>query len=295
VAIYTAYAARDGSVVPVVAGEQISEYQMIEAMLLPSANNMADSLAIWAFGSLPAYAAYANQYASQLGLTQTHIGEDASGFDPSTTSTAANLVQLGEITLENPVLAHIVAQSSASGFPVVSVIKNVNSVLGTDSIIGIKTGNTAQAGGVFISASDTTVSGLAVTVITAYVGAPSLYDAMYGSLPLIVSAQDNFSPVTIAADAIVGSYRLPWGGFVQVATKSGLVIAHWKGSPITAQVRLEPIAFDSRAGSVAGALISEKSGLANSQTIPLVLTKTTTGPTDMWKLLHPEKVRWSLP
>jgi D-alanyl-D-alanine carboxypeptidase (penicillin-binding protein 5/6) len=50
VAIYRQYLSEQGSVVPVEAGESITEYQMLQAMLLPSANNMADSLAIWAFG-----------------------------------------------------------------------------------------------------------------------------------------------------------------------------------------------------------------------------------------------------
>ena len=35
----------------VAAGEQISQYQALQAMLIPSANNVADSLARWAFGS----------------------------------------------------------------------------------------------------------------------------------------------------------------------------------------------------------------------------------------------------
>ena len=83
-ALYSSYLAQQGSDVQVTAGEQISEYQMLEAMLLPSANNMADSLAIWAFGSLPAYAQAANQYLDDVGLVETHVGSDASGFSPTT-------------------------------------------------------------------------------------------------------------------------------------------------------------------------------------------------------------------
>jgi D-alanyl-D-alanine carboxypeptidase (penicillin-binding protein 5/6) len=68
-AIYNAYVAEQGSVVQVQSGEQISEYQMLEAMLLPSANNMADSLAIWAYGTLANYSEAANNYIhGSLGL-----------------------------------------------------------------------------------------------------------------------------------------------------------------------------------------------------------------------------------
>ncbi|MDB5181947.1 MAG: peptidase D-alanyl-D-alanine carboxypeptidase 1, D-alanyl-D-alanine carboxypeptidase, partial [Candidatus Saccharibacteria bacterium] len=46
VAIYNKYVAKDGAVVPVTAGEKISEYQALQAMMLPSANNIADTTAI---------------------------------------------------------------------------------------------------------------------------------------------------------------------------------------------------------------------------------------------------------
>ena len=68
VSLYTNYVAGDGSVVPVTDGETLTQYQMLQAILLPSANNIADSLAIWAFGSLENYAKFANSYARQLGL-----------------------------------------------------------------------------------------------------------------------------------------------------------------------------------------------------------------------------------
>jgi D-alanyl-D-alanine carboxypeptidase (penicillin-binding protein 5/6) len=42
-------------------GEELSEYQALQALLLPSANNIAETLARWAFGSIDAYNAYANQ------------------------------------------------------------------------------------------------------------------------------------------------------------------------------------------------------------------------------------------
>ncbi|HEY5441984.1 MAG TPA: serine hydrolase, partial [Candidatus Saccharimonadales bacterium] len=116
-ALYSSYMAQGGSVVPVVASEQISEYQMLQAIMLPSANNMADSLAIWAFGSLHDYNVAATAYLNQLGLTHTHVGSDASGFAPTTTSTAHDLVRLGELAMQNPVLSQVVGQPTASGLP----------------------------------------------------------------------------------------------------------------------------------------------------------------------------------
>ena len=50
--------AMDGSNVPVVLGEEITQYEALQALLLPSANNMAHTLVRWAYGSDKDYLAY---------------------------------------------------------------------------------------------------------------------------------------------------------------------------------------------------------------------------------------------
>jgi len=287
-ALYNAYTARGGSVVRVTAGEQISEYQMLQAILLPSANNMADSLATWAFGSLSAYSAAANSYLAQLGLAHTHVGTDASGFGPSTTATAHDLVRLGELAMQNPVLAQIVGQTTASGIPIVSSVKNVNSLLGTDNIIGVKTGNTDQAGGVFISASHVNVKGQPVTIVTALVGAPTLFEALKDSLPLIQSAQANFKPVSaITAGSVVGRYPQPWGGSVTAVAGQNLVVNAWNGDTVLSTIQLQPVPADSVAGTIAGTVNTSKSALASPQSVPVKLQASPAKPSIWWRLLHP--------
>jgi serine-type D-Ala-D-Ala carboxypeptidase (penicillin-binding protein 5/6) len=289
VALYASYKARGGSVVPVAAGEQISEYQMLQTLMLPSANNMADSLAVWAFGSLPAYTAAANLYLKSHDLTQTKVGvQDASGFAPDTTSTARDLVKIGELAMQNPVLAQIVGQSSASGIPRANTVKNVNSLLGTANIIGVKTGNTDEAGGVFVSASRTAVNGRPVTIVTAFIGAPSLFAAMKGSLPLIQSAQANFTHVTvIKVGTVVGSYRLPWGGSVAAVAAKNLSLDSWNGSSVSAAIQLNTLPANTPAGTNVGSITVPKSAFNNRQSIPVKLQTTPTKPPLKWRLLHP--------
>src|SRR5665213_2009914 len=210
--IYSNYAAEGGSVAMVTDDEQISEYQMIQAMLLPSANNMADSLAIWAFGSLSSYAAYANQMLSTLSLNHTHVGSDASGFQPDTTSTPSDLVLLGEIAEANPIISAIANQSSAE-IPVAGTVHNVDWLLGTDGINGLKTGNSDQAGGVFLfSAPSSLATGHSVTIIGAVMDQPSLLAAMNSGPPLLTSVQKAFTyPTIIPAGQAVAEYAVPWG------------------------------------------------------------------------------------
>jgi D-alanyl-D-alanine carboxypeptidase (penicillin-binding protein 5/6) len=286
--------AEQGSVVKVVPDEKLSEYQMLEAMLLPSANNMADSLAIWAFGSLPAYSAAANSYLNQVGLKTTHVGPDASGFIPTTVSTAHDLVIIGELVMSNPILAQVVSQLSVTNFPVVNTIKNVNYLIGTDNIVGIKTGNTDQAGGVYVGAAKTSVGGQPVTVITANVGAPTLGIAVSGSLPLLQSAESNFQALTLVKkDTLVGTYNLPWGGSTPIVASSDLVAFAWGGSSVSIDPpRLDAITYPAVANQTIGAIGSKSSGLTRPQFINVVLKQSINKPTLLWRLLHPKLVNY---
>jgi len=287
VASYNAYVAADGSVTKVVAGEQLSEYQMLQAIMLPSANNIADSMAIWTFGSLPAYSEFANKYVEKLGLLDTHVGSDASGLAPDTVSTAQDLVKLGEVAMRNPVLKQIVSQQIAA-LPVVNEVRNVNFLLGTDNIIGIKTGNTDEAGGVFVGAAQKTVNGKQVVIVTTVAGAPSLFAAMKDSQNLIRSAQNNFRPVTIAKDnTLVGTYKVPWGGTVAAETTGSLTTTGWAGSTVTARPELRPIPADTRAGQTVGSVTLPKSGLTDEKSVAVKLKNNPAKPSAWWRLTHP--------
>lgn len=151
VAIYRQYVQQDGSVLPVYQGMQLTEYQMLQAMLIASADNIADTLAERVFGSQDAYVAYAQAMVQSMGLGQTTIA-DASGYDPNTVSTPSNLVTVGIAAINNPVIAQIVAQPAAR-IPGVGTIKNTNQLLGTDGVVGIKTGTTDSAGKCLLFAS----------------------------------------------------------------------------------------------------------------------------------------------
>src|SRR5439155_16088215 len=86
---YQQAVAQDESAVAVRAGESISELQLLEGLLVPSANNFAEILARWDTGTLPAFVASMNARADALGMKSTHF-DDASGFSDRTTSTAAD-------------------------------------------------------------------------------------------------------------------------------------------------------------------------------------------------------------
>ena len=284
VAIYQKYLSEGGSVAAVQAGEHITEYQALEAMMLPSANNMADTLAIWAFGSLPSYSSYANQMVDSMGLYHTHVGSDASGFLPDTTSTATDLVSLGFKVLQNPVLRQIIAEKSAT-IPVAGVIHNVNYLLGYDGIVGIKTGNSNQAGGVYLFASQKSiVPDHTITIIGAIEGLPTLADAVSVSLPLLNSVAANFTYTTVVkAGQIVGKYVTPWGNSsVPVAASTSLRAVVWGGRPPDVKVDLQALRAPKAKGSAVGSI----SVSSNTVTVPAVLAQSIPKPTLFWRVLH---------
>lgn len=182
------YQDMDGAILPIIEGDSMSEYDAIQSMLLPSANNIADTLAIWAFGDMANYSEAASQYIAQLGLKNTTIGTDASGFSASSSSTAIDLVLLGKAVLSDPVLSTIVAKQSAT-IKGLGNVQNTNKLVGRHGVIGIKTGNTDYDKGVYIFAvKQRATGGLQTTVVGAIMGAPSVSQAFSDAIPLATFA-----------------------------------------------------------------------------------------------------------
>jgi serine-type D-Ala-D-Ala carboxypeptidase (penicillin-binding protein 5/6) len=253
---YQKVVSEDGSNVPVIVGEEITEYQALQALLLPSANNMAHTLARWSYGSESEFTKYVNNFAKSLGMTSAHF-DDASGFSADTVSNSEDLARLAVNAMDNPVIAEIVAQKEAT-IPVAGRIFNVNMLLGHDGIVGLKTGNTEQAGGCFMAAAVKEIAGQKIVAVSVIMGADNLYQALRDSVPLINSVFTGFESATLVkADQTVGTYSLPWGGTVGVKAKNAVSGIVWRGSPVKPDVTINaigsvpsPIAANTVSGSV---------------------------------------------
>jgi serine-type D-Ala-D-Ala carboxypeptidase (penicillin-binding protein 5/6) len=138
---------QEESVVSIAGEEQLTELQALQALLLPSANNIAAVLARWDGGSTSRFVAHMNATARALGMTHTRY-TDPSGFDDATVSTAADQVRIVERAMRLPAFASIVATPSAA-LPVAGVVRNTNTLLGLDGFVGVKTGSDGAAGGCF--------------------------------------------------------------------------------------------------------------------------------------------------
>ncbi|BEP12210.1 hypothetical protein acdb102_05210 [Acidothermaceae bacterium B102] len=172
-AAYAGQRARGESLVEVEAGERLTERQALEALLLPSADNMAWILARWDAGSPASFVQRMNDEATRLGMRHTSY-TDASGLAADTVSTATDQVALAAAVLQVPMMATIVGEATAT-LPVAGLVHNYNSLLGQDGVIGLKTGSTSAAGGCLLFAARTAQGEL---VIGAVFGQPGRGRAM---------------------------------------------------------------------------------------------------------------------
>lgn len=191
--LYRDYVAKNGTVVLVKAGVPLTERDALEAMLLPSANNIADTTAKWAFGSLSNYRNYANSMLKRLGLNDTTIGIDASGLDPSTKSTASDLVRIGELALKNPVIKQIVALPAAY-IPFAGDIPNYNGMVTKHNYMGIKPGESIEAGNTLLFSTNETVNGQPMTIIGAVLGTPGYKESNADALQIVESIKSTIKP-----------------------------------------------------------------------------------------------------
>ena len=283
VGYYQSYLEQGGSVVKVVDGEQISERQALEAMLLPSANNAAETLAIWALGSMDKFMAYANSMVSQMGATDTMLA-DASGFSPSSVSTASDLVRIGLEAMKNPVLLAITSQKQAT-VPIAGLVLNTNWLLDTDGINGLKTGHTDQAGGCFLFSAKQTINSKELIFVGAILGDDSLANAIKAAPPLLNSAVANFTNVKIAtAGQSVGSYAVPWGSKIDAVTQDSLNILAWRGSKLYPAVNLIPVGVPEAQNFPAGAL-KVTSG-SQTKSVNVVTKQNVPAPNWRWRIFR---------
>lgn len=153
VAFHNTYEKKGGTVSEVLRGLKLTEYQVLQLMLLPSANNYAATAANWAYGSVDDFLNAASTWLADNGLRSTVI-TDPAGLDSGTVSTPSDLVTIARLAMANPIVAEIVSQQRVS-LPTIGTVTNTNTLLGSNGIVGLKTSTTLAAGHCFLFAVNT--------------------------------------------------------------------------------------------------------------------------------------------
>jgi D-alanyl-D-alanine carboxypeptidase (penicillin-binding protein 5/6) len=181
---------QDESVVAVADGEQLTELQALQALLLPSANNVAAVLARWDAGSMYGFVEEMNATARSLGMTHTRY-TDPSGYDDATVSTAVDQVRIVERAMRLPVFARVVATPSAT-LPVVGTVRNTNTLLGYGGFVGVKTGSDHAAGGCFAFRANRWIDGKRTTITGVVLGQPG-HDRIAAGLAAAAALVDRIA------------------------------------------------------------------------------------------------------
>ena len=292
VEVYDADLAAGGSVTPVSAGERLSERQALEALLVPSANNVATLLAQWDAGSEAAFVAKMNAEARTLGLTGTHY-VDASGVGTETVSTARDQVRLAMLALKIPAFAETVALPQVT-LPVAGLQHSYDRLLGRYGIVGVKPGSTSAAGACFVFAAHKTVGGRVVTVVGAVLGQPlmpgqtsRLDAAFYATTALLVSASRNLERVPLARPASALAWlRAPWTHAVAVRPTAAVSFVGWPGLPMQAHiVAVRHLVAPVRHGQVVAVVVATAG--AQHAEFNLGASSALPSPSLGWRLAHP--------
>jgi serine-type D-Ala-D-Ala carboxypeptidase (penicillin-binding protein 5/6) len=280
-ATYLAEKNQGQSVFPVAAGEQLSEYQALQALLVPSGNNIAELLAAWDAGSAPAFVDKMNARAAALQLVQTHY-VDASGLSPQSVGSPQDLIALAQAALKDPVFAEIVAQPEAT-LPIAGRVFNVDAVVGQDGIVGVKTGSSGAAGACFVFAADVRADGQPARLFGAIMGLPTLDDVFTSTRSLVqaLGSALHYRSV-LSTDQVVAEYAAPWGDTATVFADQDVNWIAYDGMMLHQRTDLTVVRAPLPSGSSVGTLTLQ---LGDQRVrLPLKTTEPIFEPDIVWRL-----------
>ncbi|MFH8562834.1 D-alanyl-D-alanine carboxypeptidase [Streptomyces sp. NPDC017988] len=273
--------AEQESVVRVAEGQKITQYEALQAVMLPSANNIAKLLARWdsKSGSEDAFVAKMNKTAKELGMKNTRY-TDPSGLDKTTVSTAEDLVKLGRAAMKDPVFNEISRQPSYKDLNG----EKQNNFFGLvpTVAIGIKTGTTTAAGGNILFAAEKKVGGETQTIIGAALGqfgknGVANIDEVTGvTRKLIEAGQDALTAKTIVKKGdVVGHVDDGLGGTTPVVATKDVSAVGWPGLTVKLHMtepKGKPVPHTAKAGTKVGVL-SVGDGKGDAIKVPVALQK----------------------
>ena len=168
----------EGSTGSLKAGETLTVRELLTALLVPSGNDAAVTLAQGVAGSQAGFVALMNQTAERLGLTETHYANPHGLDGPDHHSSVSDMVALSDEAMRDPVFRAIVssrraAHPRARGVGIRRYLSE-NELLDIDpEADGIKTGMTDGAGYALVAHARR--ASLGVELYVALIGAPSSY------------------------------------------------------------------------------------------------------------------------
>lgn len=281
---YLDYTAEDARTVIVFPGESWTQRELLQAMILGSSNNHADTLARWAFGSVDAYLTAANAWLATNGMPDTTV-VDANGLLDGSAGTGADLARIAGLAATNPVIADIIAQP-ASALVGQRGVKNTTAYLPEEGITGISRSYTDAGGVCFLFTATVATGDKAFTFAGAYLGEPD-YDTLTADLTaLMASARAGVTELPVLAEGDgYATLTTAWGDSADAVVATPKTRFGWQAAaPTDAAVTLDDVATG-RAGAKIGRVSVDAFGESVSSTLELDSSLIDPGPG--WRLLNP--------
>ncbi|MEV5725285.1 D-alanyl-D-alanine carboxypeptidase [Streptomyces pharetrae] len=278
------------STVDVFAGDRISEREALESILIASANNVARLLARWDAGAEKDFVAKMNATAKDLGMTNTTY-TDPSGLNDTTVSTAVDQVKLAKAAMTLPAFREVAAMMSYDDYKGVNR-RNWNELVGSNNVVGIKTGTTTSALGNLVFAAKKDVSGETHTIVGAVVRQPPggkdntiLQGALSAGDQLIRAAQDALESATILKKGdVVGHVDDGLGGRTPVVVTQDVTAVGWAGLTVKLSFAADELPHTAKAGTKVGTLTVGDGATAGAVKVPVALKDDLAEPGFMDKL-----------
>lgn len=203
----------DSSTAGLQAGEEITVRNLLYCLLLASANEAANALAIAVAGDIPTFVEQMNQRAQELGMSGTHFVNPHGLHSDDHYTTARDIFKMAKQAMTHATFREIVSTGTytvpATNLSGERTLYNTNALLTSalhpgytySGTIGIKTGSTGQAGYCLTAA----VEMKGHTLISVVLGAENPTDSQGNvqrmqfseSVRLLDWASDNFSAATL--------------------------------------------------------------------------------------------------
>jgi D-alanyl-D-alanine carboxypeptidase (penicillin-binding protein 5/6) len=280
-ASYWNYRANGESALDVPVGGTLTQYQLLEGMLIGSANNYADRLAgnLWPTDAV--YASAANDWLTTHGVRGVRV-VDPAGIEAGNTATPEALLVLAQKALAHPVVAEIVAKKSVE-LPGAGLVRNTNGLLADPGVVGVKTGTLDTWN--LLSAKDVVIGEETVRLYASVLGQRDDAARIAASRALFTQLESELQLApSIARGTQVGTVVTDWGETAPVITTVAASVVLWNGGAANVSTAFD--LGDARArGQKVGTLTAD--GPLDTATVDLRLGEKIDDPSPWWRLTHP--------
>lgn len=252
----------DESTAQISMGQQFTEKQMLQLLMIPSGNNAARLLARWDSKTEAEFVKKMNDAAKDLGMTNSTY-TDPSGLKATTVSTPQDQLKLAKAVMQNDVFRDIVNTTMTTIPGIDGNIRNNNDkALLLDGVGGIKTGSSTPAGGNLLWSANVEVDGKVRRIVGITMGAQKatiLNDkldlAIDYSIKVIQAAQAGVTSATVVKKGdVVGYVDNGLGGRTAVIATKDLKAVGWGGLKV--EIALsdsgKTLPHSAKAGAVVG-------------------------------------------